>query len=114
MNKCYIDYFDYQISKDRLDNIEDIFKRLKSAIRGKDKEAVIKYIEAGVVEFNVASKDKHKLTANGIKQNSRNVGVFKTVKDGKIETSILRCKKEQLHYEHPTHTSVGRRQNQLS
>jgi len=106
MNKCYIDYFDYQISKDRLDNIEDIFKRLKSAIRGKDKEAVIKYIEAGIVEFNVVSKDKHKLTSNGLKQNSRNVGVFKTVKDGKIETSILRCKKEQLHYEHPTQKPV--------
>ena len=61
MNKCYIDYFDYQISKDRIDNIEDIFKRLKSAIRSKDKEAVMNYIEAGVVEFNIASKDKHKL-----------------------------------------------------
>ncbi len=106
MNKCYIDYFDYSINKDRIDSIEDIFRRLKSALRSKDKEAVGKYIEEGLVEFNMASKEKHRLTSSGIKQNSRNVGVFKTIKDGKVETSILRCKKEQLNYEHPTQKPV--------
>ena len=106
INKCYIDYFDYCITKNRIDAIEDIFKRMKSALNSKDKDEVIEYIEKGVFEFNIKSKEKHKLTANGIKQNSRNVGIFKTIKDGKIETSILRCKKEQLNYQHPTQKPV--------
>lgn len=106
MNKCYIDYFDFCITKNRIDAIEDIFRRLKSALNSKDKEAVVKYIEEGLFEFAHKSKTKHKLTAGDIKQNSRNVGIFKTIKDGKIETSILRCKKEQLNYQHPTQKPV--------
>lgn len=106
INKCHIDYFDYCITKDRIDSIEDIFKRMKSALNSKDKKEVIRYIEKGIIEFNQQSKQKHKITSDNIKQNSRNVGIFKTVKQGKIETSILRCKKEQLNYEHPTQKPV--------
>ncbi len=107
INKCFIDYFDYSITKNRIDNIENIFKRLKSAINGKDKESVKKYIDSGVMAFNIIVKPKHELNARtSVKRNNRSVGVFKTVKDGRIETSILRCKKEQLNYQHPTQKPI--------
>ena len=106
INKSYIDYFDYQVNNGRLDVLEQAFKRMKSALNSKNRDEVIRYIETSMLEFNSPSKTKHKLTAGDFNQSSREVGVFKTVKNGKIETSIMRCKKEQFKYEHPTQKPV--------
>ncbi|WP_288550160.1 site-specific DNA-methyltransferase [uncultured Brachyspira sp.] len=107
LNKCYIDYLEYVINKNSLNKIKDIFSSLKGAINGKDKEDVIKYIELGIQEFKEERKVKHKITAGEILQSSQALNIFNTVKKGKVETSILRCNREQYKYEHPTQKPIN-------
>lgn len=98
---------EYVINKNSLNKIKDIFSSLKGAINGKDKEDVIKYIELGIQEFKEERKVKHKITAGEILQSSQALNIFNTVKKGKVETSILRCNREQYKYEHPTQKPIN-------
>lgn len=107
LRKAYIDYLEYQINKNKLDRIIDIWKGLKSALNGKDKDDVIKYIETGIKEFNYESKRKYEITARKHQGAKRGVNLFQSVKVGKIETSIMRCNREQYKYEHPTQKPVA-------
>lgn len=107
LRKEYVDYLEYNINKNRLDRIIDVWKNLRSALKGKDREAAIKYIEMGVKEFNYESKRKYQLTSGKHKGACRGVNLFQTVKIGKVETSIMRCNREQYKYEHPTQKPVS-------
>ncbi|WP_288550267.1 site-specific DNA-methyltransferase [uncultured Brachyspira sp.] len=107
LRKEYIDYLEYNINKNRLDRIIDIWRNLRSALNGKDKEAVIRYIEEGTKEFNYESKRKYEITARQHYGACRGVNLFQSVKIGKIETSVMRCKREQYKYEHPTQKPVA-------
>ena len=84
----------------------EVWRNLKSALNSKDKEAVIKYIETGLKDFNYESKRKHEITAKKHKGTCRGVNLYQTVRLGKVETSIMRCKREQYQYEHPTQKPV--------
>ncbi|WP_256097286.1 hypothetical protein [Brachyspira hampsonii] len=59
LRKEYVDYLEYQINKNKLDRIIDIWRGLRSALNSKDKDDVIKYIETGIKEFNYESKRKN-------------------------------------------------------
>ena len=107
LRKEYIDYLEYQINKNKLDRIIDIWKGLKSALNGRDKDDVIKYIETGIKEFNYESKRKYEITARKHQGAKRGVNLFQSVKVGKIETSIMRCNREQYKYQHPTQKPVA-------
>lgn len=106
LNKCYIDYFEYQLSIGKLERLRDLFFKLKSAMQGRDKDKVIKYIETGCVEFGKPGKTKYEITAGKHKVHSSSICSFQTIAKGKIETSIMRCKREQFEYEHPTQKPV--------
>lgn len=107
LRKEYIDYLEYQINKNKLERIIDIWKGLKSALNGRDKDDVIKYIETGIKEFNYESKRKYEITARKHQGAKRGVNLFQSVKVGKIETSIMRCNREQYKYQHPTQKPVA-------
>lgn len=106
INKCHIDYLEYQIARDTLQNIIDTWKKLKDALKESNKEEVEKYITIGLKNFVYTSKRRHEITAGKIKQPPRIVNTLQTVKNGKIETSIMRCKREAHHYEHPTQKPI--------
>lgn len=107
LRKEYIDYLEYNIDKNRLDRIRDIWRALRSALNGKDKEAIIKYIETGVKEFDRENKIKHNIVVGKMKGSRKGVNLFQTVNVGKTETSIIRCNREQYRYEHPTQKPVA-------
>ena len=107
LRKEYVDYLEYNINKNRLDRIITVWKNLRSALRGKDKELAIKYIETGIKEFTYERKRKYELTSGKHKGACRGVNLFQTVKIGKVETSIMRCNREQYKYEHPTQKPVA-------
>ena len=106
LRKEYVDYLEYNINKNKLDRIIDIWKGLRSALNSKDKDDVIKYIETGIKEFNYESKRKYEITARKHQGAKRGVSLFQSVKVGKIETSIMRCNREQYQYQHPTQKPV--------
>ncbi|MCZ9979916.1 site-specific DNA-methyltransferase [Brachyspira hyodysenteriae] len=107
LRKEYVDYLEYQINKNKLDRIIDIWKGLRSALNGKDKDDVIKYIETGIKEFNDEKKIKHDIISKKQQGVKRGVSLFQSVKVGKIETSIMRCNREQYQYQHPTQKPVA-------
>ncbi|OEJ13829.1 DNA methylase [Brachyspira hampsonii] len=107
LRKEYVDYLEYNINKNKLDRIIDIWKSLRSALNGRDKDDVIKYIETGIKEFNYESKRKYEITARKHQGAKRGVNLFQSVKVGKIETSIMRCNREQYQYQHPTQKPVA-------
>lgn len=107
LRKEYIDYLEYNINKNKLDRIIDIWKELRQALNNKDKDDVIKYIETGIKEFNYESKRKYEITARKHQGAKRGVNLFQSVKVGKIETSIMRCNREQYKYQHPTQKPVA-------
>ena len=67
----------------------------------------LKYIETGIKEFNYESKRKYEITARKHQGAKRGVNLFQSVKKGKIETSIMRCNREQYKYQHPTQKPVA-------
>lgn len=107
LRREYIDYLEYNINKNKLDRIVDVWKSLRIALNNKNKDDVIKYIETGIREFNCESKRKYEITAKKHLRSKREVNLFKTVKVGKIETSIMRCNREQYKYQHPTQKPVA-------
>lgn len=107
LRKEYIDYLEYNINKNKLDRIIDIWKELRQALNNKDKDDVIKYIETGIKEFNYESKRKYDIIVKKCKSPQSGVYLFQTVKVGKIETSIMRCNREQQQYQHPTQKPVA-------
>ncbi|AGA66074.1 DNA methylase N-4/N-6 domain-containing protein [Brachyspira pilosicoli P43/6/78] len=107
LRREYVDYLEYYINKNKLDRIVDIWKSLRRALNNKDKDDVIKYIETGIREFNCETKEKYEITARRHLRSKRGVNLFKTVKVGKIETSIMRCNREWYKYQHPTQKPVA-------
>ncbi|MCZ9849679.1 site-specific DNA-methyltransferase [Brachyspira hyodysenteriae] len=107
LRKLHVDYLEYQINKNKLDRIIDIWKGLRSALNSKDKDDVIRYIETGVKEFNYESKRKYEITARKHQSAKRVVNLFQSVKVGRTETSIMRCNREQYQYQHPTQKPVA-------
>lgn len=107
LRKLHVDYLEYQINKNKLDRIIDIWKGLRSALNSKDKDDVIRYIETGVKEFNYESKRKYEITERKHQSAKRGVNLFQSVKVGRIETSIMRCNREQYKYQHPTQKPVA-------
>ncbi|MCZ9901675.1 site-specific DNA-methyltransferase [Brachyspira hyodysenteriae] len=107
LRKLHVDYLEYQINKNKLDRIIDIWKGLRSALNSKDKDDVIKYIETGVKEFNDENKIKYEIISKKHQSVKRGVNLFQSVKVGKIETSIMRCNREQYQYQHPTQKPVA-------
>lgn len=107
LRREYIDYLEYNINKNKLDRVLDVWKSLRIALNNKNKDDVIKYIETGIREFNCETKEKYEITARKHLRSKREVNLFKTVKVGKIETSIMRCNREQYKYQHPTQKPVA-------
>lgn len=107
LRKEYIDYLEYNINKNKLDRIIDIWKGLRQALNSKNKDDIIKYIETGIKEFNYEKKRKHEITARKHQGAKRGVNLFQSVKVGKIETSIMRCNREQQQYQHPTQKPIA-------
>ncbi|MCZ9895322.1 DNA-methyltransferase [Brachyspira hyodysenteriae] len=107
LRKLHVDYLEYQINKNKLDRIIDIWKGLRSALNSKDKDDVIRYIETGVKEFNYESKRKYEITARKHQSAKRVVNLFQSVKVGRTETSIMSCNREQYQYQHPTQKPVA-------
>ena len=107
LRKSHVDYLEYQINKNKLDRIIDIWKGLRSALNSKYKDDVIKYIETGIKEFNYEEKREHHLIVKKFKSHKSGLYLFQTVKKGKIETSIMRCNREQYQYKHPTQKPVA-------
>lgn len=115
INKCLIDFFDHCINNDKLESLKENYKHLHSALNNsKDINEIKKYLETGITEYSTTRKEKPKITiSSNTKLASKNITTLKTLKEGRRETSIIRCKRD-ANYASASRRMNTQRKNQSS
>ncbi|MGB9677955.1 MAG: DNA-methyltransferase [Candidatus Ratteibacteria bacterium] len=100
INKVRVPY--EEVTKNNI--IEDDLKRIVSALKNKDKEELIRYIENDFIkDFNQVRKVKHTITMPKVLSNcSRAVSTLEKILFGAVEQSIIAVPREHYQMEHPT------------
>ena len=105
INKIRIPYVE---SKFDIDGIKQDISRIRSACnRPHEFEAIIKYLEHGIIDYSEGKAKKFHTTIQGVsKEQVRPVKMLQAIKDGMIEKSIIRISREHYSFIHPTQKPI--------
>ena len=104
-NKLYIDSFKQYEAEGRLDLLYNNYKSILRAFNNKEKaEAIKKYIEENVINYEGVRKHKHKISMkdSGLKKDDNEVTILKRIKNGTPQNTCFFISREHYQYKVPT------------
>lgn len=103
INKCYVDYFENCINEKRIEKLFSAYKIIQSGFKNKEKlEAIKKYIEDGVLEYNQLLKKGKLVKSEYIKGSYRNTAAVHNICNGIKENTCMFVNREYRQYKHGT------------
>lgn len=103
INKCYVDYFENCVNEKKIEKLFNTYKRIQSGLKNKEEfEAIKKYIEDGIIEYNDSAHKNGVLANSSIKYTCRSVNCIRLLIRGVVENTCIFVKTENYSYRHET------------